>query len=143
MKRLAIICVILATATMAVSSALAAPPIVKVSPTHVNFGTEPVGTTSSADITVTNTSSMSLHILIDGGNQPDDFNFGNIADSTCIAIEGQILAPGESCVAVIAFEPSDLFARQHQMGTLLVTVSDPSSGAILDTVTIVVRGRGK
>jgi len=48
MKRLGIICVILATATVAVASALAAPPIVKVSPTQVNFGTEPVETTSSA-----------------------------------------------------------------------------------------------
>jgi hypothetical protein len=93
-------------------------------------------------VTVTNTSSQSLLVLVDAVVLPDDFNFGNIGGSTCIALEGQVLAPGESCVAVVGFQPSEFFAGRWQRATLLVTARDPVSGGLLQSVTVRVRGRG-
>ncbi len=143
MKRLAVTFMFLLIPTLAVSPVLAASSLVKVSPKRINFGTQPAGTKTSAEVTVTNTSSMSLYVLVDGNNLTDDFNFGNVAGSTCIAVEGQVLAPGESCIAVLEFNPSPVFAGEHQTGRLLVTVRDPSSGALLESVSVPVRGIGK
>ena len=123
-------------------AAIAAPRLVQASPRHVNFGTQPVGTLTFAQLTVTNVSSTSLLVLVDAVELPDDFNFGNLAGSTCIALEGQVLTAGESCVAVVGFQPSEFFAGQRQTATLLVTASDPSSGERLDSVTVKVTGRG-
>jgi hypothetical protein len=85
---------------------------------------------------------VSLLVLVDAVELPDDFNFGNIGGSTCIALEGQVLAPGESCVAVVGFQPSDFFAGRWQTATLEVTARDPVSGALLQSVTVRVRGKG-
>jgi len=123
-------------------AALAATRLVRVSPKHINFGTQPVGTLTFAELAVTNASATSLLVLVDAVELPDDFNFGNLAGSTCIALEGQVLTPGESCIAVVAFQPSEFFAGRRQTATLLVTASDPSSGARLDSVTVKVTGRG-
>jgi hypothetical protein len=123
-------------------TALAAPRLLEVSPKQVSFGTQPVGSLTFEEVTVTNTSSESLLVLVDAVVLPDDFNFGNIGGSTCLALEGQVLAPGESCVAVVGFQPSEFFAGWWQTATLLVTARDPVSGALLQSVTVRVRGRG-
>ena len=137
-----VIGVIAAVGALAAPTALAASRLVQVSPKQVNFGTQPVGSLTFAEVTVTNTSSMSLLVLVDAVQLPDDFNFGNLAGSTCIALEGQVLAPGESCVAVVGFQPSEFFAGHWQTATLLVTARDPGSGALLESVTVKVRGKG-
>ena len=137
-----VIGVIAAIGALAAPSALAAPRLVQVSPKQVNFGTQPVGSLTFAEVTVTNTSSMSLLVLVDAVELPDDFNFGNLAGSTCIALEGQVLAPGESCVAVVGFQPSGFFADHWQTATLVVIARDPVSGALLESVTVKVRGKG-
>ena len=137
-----IIWVIAAIGALAAPSALAAPRLLQVSPKQVSFGTQPVGSLTFAEVTVTNTSSMSLLVLVDAVELPDDFNFGNLAGSTCIALEGQVLAPGESCVAVVGFQPSEFFAGHWQTATLLVTARNPASGALLESVTVKVRGKG-
>jgi hypothetical protein len=137
-----VIGVIAAIGTLTATGALAAPRLLQVSPKQVNFGTQPVGSLTFAEVTVTNTSSMSLLVLVDAVELPDDFNFGNLAGSTCLALEGQVLAPGESCVAVVGFQPSEFFAGHWQTATLLVTARDPISGALLESVTVKVRGKG-
>jgi hypothetical protein len=146
MKRLlaalTVIGAIAAMGVLATPTAVAATRLLQVSPRLVNFGTQPVGSLTFADVTVANTSSMSLFVLVDAVELPDDFNFGNLTGSTCIALEGQVLAPGESCVAVVGFQPSEFFAGQLQTATLLVTARDPVSGALLESVTVRVRGRG-
>jgi hypothetical protein len=139
---LTVIGVIATVGALVAPSALAAPRLLQVSPKQVNFGTEPVGSLTFQGVTVTNTSSMSLLVLVDAVQLPDDFNFGNLAGSTCIALEGQVLTPGESCVAVVGFQPSEFFAGHWQTATLLVTARDPVSGALLETVTVRVRGKG-
>ena len=146
MKRLlttiTVIGVIAVIGALVAPTALAAPRLLQVSPKQVNFGTQPVGSLTFQGVTVTNTSSQSLLVLVDAVELPDDFNCGNIGGSTCIALEGQVLAPGESCVAVVGFQPSDFFAGRWQTATLQVTARDPVSGALLQSVTVRVRGRG-
>jgi hypothetical protein len=137
----AVVGVIAAIGALA-ASALAAPRLLQVSPKQVNFGTQPVGSLTFEGATVTNTSSVSLLVLVDAVVLPDDFNFGNVGGSTCIALEGQVLAPDESCVAVVGFQPSEFFAGHWQTATLLVTARDPASGALLESVTVKVRGKG-
>jgi hypothetical protein len=137
-----VIGVVAAIGALVAPMALAAPRLLGVSPKQVNFGTQPVGSLTFEGVTVTNTSSSSLLVLVDAVVLPDDFNFGNLAGSTCIALEGQVLAPGESCVAVVAFQPSEFFAGRWQTATLLATARDPASGALLQSVTVRVRGRG-
>jgi hypothetical protein len=137
-----VIGVVAAIGALVAPSALAAPRLLQVSPKQVNFGIQPVGSLTFQGVTVTNTSSSSLLVLVDAVVLPDDFNFGNIGGSTCIALEGQVLAPGESCVAVVGFQPSDFFAGRWQTATLQVTARDPVSGALLQSVTVRVRGRG-
>jgi hypothetical protein len=137
-----VIGVIAAIGTLVAPTALAVPGLLEVSPKQVNFGTQPVGSLTFAEVTVTNTSPINLLVLVDAVELPDDFNFGNLAGSTCIALEGQVLAPGESCIAVVGFQPSDFFARRKQTVTLLTTARDPSSGALLQNVTVKARGKG-
>ena len=137
-----VIGVIAAVGALVAPNALAAPRLLQVSPKQVNFGSQPVGSLTFAGVTVTNTSSVSLLVLVDAVQLPDDFNFGNLAGSTCIALEGQVLAPGESCVAVVGFQPSEFFAGHKQTATLLVTARDPASGALLESVAVRVRGKG-
>jgi hypothetical protein len=134
--------VVAALGALVAPTALAAPRLLQVSPKQLNFGTQPVGSMTFQGVTVTNTSSVSLLVLVDAVVLPDDFNFGNIGGSTCIALEGQVLGPGESCVAVVGFQPSEFFAGRWQTATLLVTARDPVSNALLQSVTVRVRGRG-
>jgi len=137
-----VIGVVAALGALVAPTALAAPRLLQVSPKQVSFGTQPVGSLTFAGVTVTNTSSVSLLVLVDAVELPDDFNFGNIGGSTCIALEGQVLAPGESCVAVVGFQPSEFFAGRWQTATLLVTARDPVSNILLQSVTVRVRGKG-
>jgi hypothetical protein len=134
--------VVAALGALVAPTALAAPRLLQVSPKQLNFGTQPVGSMTFQGVTVTNTSSVSLLVLVDAVVLPDDFNFGNIGGSTCIALEGQVLGPGESCVAVVGFQPSEFFAGRWQRATLLVTARDPVSGALQQSMTVRVRGRG-
>jgi hypothetical protein len=53
-----------------------------------------------------------------------------------------VLAPGQSCVAVVGFQPSKFFAGRWQRARLLVTARDPASNALLQSVRVRVRGRG-
>ena len=87
-----VIGVMAAVGALVAPNALAAPRLLQVSPKQVNFGSQPVGSLTFAGVTVTNTSSVSLLVLVDAVQLPDDFNFGNLAGSTCIALEGQVLA---------------------------------------------------
>ena len=52
-----------------------------------------------------------------------------------------MLTAGESCVTVVDFQPSEFFAGQWQTATLLVPARDPVSGALLESVTVKVRGK--
>ena len=44
-------------------------------------------------------------------------------------------------MTVVDFQPSEFFAGQWQTATLLVPARDPVSGALLESVTVKVRGK--
>jgi hypothetical protein len=123
-------------------AASAATGVLAVKPPTVNFGTKPVGSFTVKGATVTNTSSETVNVLVTIEREPDDFSFGLLPGQTCPVFEPAPLAPGESCVVVMGFRPSEFFAGQKQFATLRVTATDPAGG-VVDSVLIDFVGRGK
>lgn len=142
MRRLIIIVGIVAALGFAVAPASACPTTIKVAPGSIKFGPKAVGADYFGSVKITNSSGKPLQFLVEGG-LPDDFGFGLYPGSTCPALTpGAILAPRESCKAVVRFTPSESFVGWAQMGSLTVTATDPVTGAVT-SVLIPVSGRGK
>ena len=133
---------IVAVLGLAVPPAAASHAAIKVAPKSIDFGTKAVGATYFDDVKITNASGKPLQFLVEGG-LPDDFGFGLYPGSTCPALTpGATLAPHESCRAVVRFTPSEFFVGWQQTGSLIVTATDPATGAVTSLL-IPVRGRGK
>ncbi len=142
MRRLVIIGIIVAALGIAAPAASAAKATIRVSPSSIKFGTRAAGATYFDSVKITNASGAPQQVLVEGG-LPDDFGFGLLPGSTCPALTpGAILAPRESCTAVVRFTPSEFFIGWQQTGSLIVTATDPATGAVT-TVLIPVSGRGK
>jgi hypothetical protein len=124
--------------------AVAASSAVRVSPQRINFGTKAVGTTTFKTVSVTNTGSADVLVAMTGG-LPDDYGWGpvDIERDRCVFSGGDVLAPGESCNAFVRFSPSEFFAGWRQDGTLQVTVSDPTTLAVLETTVVSITGIGR
>jgi hypothetical protein len=135
--------VMLAAALMAASStaALASTNVLKVKPRTVNFGPTPVGMVTSKSTTLTNTSSNPIDLTINVTKDWDDFSFGFGPGSTCPTFEPTALGPGESCVFVVRFWPSEQFLGLKQDQRFLATATDPLTGDVLDSDTFVFLGR--
>ena len=139
---------IIASALLAVASVMALPlsapadtNVLKV--THaVNFGTRPVGSFTVKTATVTNTRSQPIDLDIDIVRDWDDFSTG-LTGTTCSFFEPRLLASGESCVLLVGFRPSEDFTGLKQDQILLVTATDPLSGAVLDSVRLTFFGRAR
>jgi hypothetical protein len=142
MRRLVIIGIIVAALGIAAPPASAARATIRVAPSSIKFGTRAVGATYFDSVKITNATGAPQQLLVEGG-LPDDFGFGLLPGSTCPALTpGAVLAPGESCKAVVRFTPSEFFIGWQQTGSLIVTATDPATGAVT-TVLIPVTGRGK
>jgi len=135
--------VMLAAALMAASStgALASTNELKVKPRTVNFGPAPVGMVTSRSTTLTNTSSNTIDLTINVTKDWDDFSFGFLPGSTCPTFEPAPLGPGESCIFVARFWPSEQFLGLKQDQRFLATSTDPLTGEVLDSDTFVFLGR--
>ena len=135
--------VMLAAALMAASStaALAFTNVLKVKPRTVNFGPTPVGTVTSGSVTLTNTSSTTINLVINVTKEWDDFSFGSLPGSTCPVFEPAPLGSGESCVFVVGFFPHEDFLGLKQDQRFLATATDPLTGDVLDSDTFVFLGR--
>jgi hypothetical protein len=139
---LVIIATTVAALGLAVPPAAASSAAIKVAPGSIDFGTKAVGATYFDDVKITNASGKPLQFLVEGG-LPDDFGFGLYPGSTCPALTpGAMLAPRESCRAVVRFTPSEFFVGWEQTGSLIVTATDPVTGAVTSLL-IPVSGRGK
>ena len=139
---IAILSALALTATVAASPAAADRGLLRITPRQINFGSQPVGSENFDSVSLTNTSASDLRVLVSAG-LPDDFGFGLFPGSTCPALDpGGILAPGETCVAVVRFSPTEFFAGLHQTGLLTATASDPATEDLLETDVVPVRGRG-
>ena len=123
-------------------AASAATGVLAVKPPNVNFGTKPVGSFTVKGATVRNTSAETVNVSVTIEREPDDFSFGLLPGQTCPVFEPAPLAPGESCVVVMGFRPSEFFAGQRQVAALSVTATEPA-GPVVDSVLIDFVGRGK
>jgi hypothetical protein len=142
MKKLGVF-VLLAVALVAVSPAPApaSTNVLTVKPRTVNFGPTPVGLVTSKSTTVTNTSSETINLTIMATKDWDDFSYGFLPGSTCPTFEPAPLAPGESCVFVVRFWPSEQFLRLKQDQRFLATATDPITGEVVDSDRFVFLGR--
>ena len=139
---LAIIVSIFAVLGVVAPAGAASHAAIKVAPKSINFHTKAVGATYFDDVKITNASGKPLQFLVEGG-LPDDFGFGLYPGSTCPALTpGAVLAPHESCRAVVRFTPSPSFVGWRQTGSLIVTATDLATGAE-KSLLIPVLGRGK
>jgi hypothetical protein len=135
--------VMLAAALMAASStaALASTNVLKVKPRTINLGPTPIGMVTSKSTTLTNTSSNTINLTISVTKDWDDFSFGSLPGSTCPTFESAPLGPGESCVFVVRFWPSEQFLGLKQDQRFLATATDPFTGDVLDSDTFIFVGR--
>lgn len=135
----------LATLLLAAAAgvSLGVPPVLKTSPSAVNFGTRPVDSMTLKAARLTNRSDATINVLVSVAAMPDDFSFGLLPGSTCPVFEPAPLAPGESCDAVVQFRPTAFFAGQEQSATLLATATHPTSGTVLATTPINFTGTGR
>ena len=140
--RLGTVVTIIAALGVAVPQAAASSTGIEVVPGAIAFGTKVVGFDYFGSVQITNASGKSLQFLVEGG-LPDDFGFGLFPGSTCPALTpGAILAPGESCRAVVRFTPTVFFAGWEQTGSLTVTATDLASGVVTSAL-VSVSGVGR
>jgi hypothetical protein len=118
--------------------------MLRAAPPAVHMGVHQVGTENLKGTRITNTSDSTVLLLVEGTRMPDDFGFGLMPGSTCpVFSPGGLLAPGESCDAIMNFRPSEFFAGENQHAELTATARDPATGAIVDSLVIRFFARGR
>jgi hypothetical protein len=140
------IAVAVLTSTLLVLMPVSAPAstnVLRVTPGNVNFGAKLLGSVTFKSITVTNTSTQTIDLVINVTREWDDFTFGSLPSSTCPVHEPAPLAPGESCVFVVGFWPSETFLGLKQDQIFLATATDPFTHESLDTAEFVFFGRAR
>ena len=127
---------------LASPAAAAAPGVLAARPATIDFHTQAVGSENYRRTKIVNTSDAPVLLLVTGG-LPDDFGFGLMPGSTCpVFVPGGVLAPHESCYAVVRYSPTEFFAGREQNGSLIATATDPTTGAFLAELVIPIIGTG-
>src|SRR4051794_9982691 len=122
--RRALLLLVLAGLLGPASSVAAAPPLISVSPDHVDFGTRPVGTTDRRTITITNVTSAPVFIgalTVTAERGGFHFAFGT---QNC----PQFLDPGASCSYGVDL---DVFRRGALLGDSTVTAAQGSANVVV------------
>jgi hypothetical protein len=144
---------LMALATVALAMAMVPTPasagsatMFRVAPKGIDFGiraiTDPL-TDYYDGVKITNASGRTLHVIVAAG-LPDDFGFGLMPGSTCPVFETDPpMSSGASCRAVVRFTPSPFFAGWKQTGTMAITATDPTTGALVTSVEVRVSGTGR
>jgi hypothetical protein len=115
------------------------PRLLGVSPSRLDFGQQPFGSSTTKAVTLTNRSSQTLHVSIDSW-APDDISPGH-PDSTCpLSHTLNVLAPGASCTHVVGYQPSEFF-EDAQTAQLNIRVFS-ESGEVLETRQVKITGQG-
>ena len=140
MKRLILTLAIVMAA--AAPTALASQSTLRIAPTKLNFGTRPVGTETIKSALITNRSASPVLVTFDIVSMPDDYGF-EAPGFTCPPAGGFVLAPGESCEATAAYRPTEFFAGTTETAAVDIVASDPSTGTVLATETLTMRGTGR
>ena len=135
---------VLAAAPAAASAA--SDTILRVAPKKVDFGVRAItdpGTDYFDGVKITNASGRTLQVLVEAG-LPDDFGFGLMPGSTCPVFDTDPpMAAGDSCRAVVRFTPTAFFAGSVQHGTMIVTATDPVTGALVTQLEVPIIGTGR
>ena len=109
-------------------------------PTSIDFGKKQVGGEYYKRTKITNVSDQDVRLLVYAG-LPDDFGFGLMPGSTCPVLDGgAVMAPGESCYAVVRFSPTEFFAGWFAEGEMWADAYDPVTGALLQHYFVPVTG---
>ncbi len=115
----------------------------KANPKRVNFGTRAVGTFTVKGSTITNTTSSDVVVQTSAVRMPDQFSWGLLPGQTCPILAPGILPAGASCDIVTGFFPQEFFVGLEDLAVLQVTATDPSTGALVDSVQVEFRGVAK
>ena len=124
-----------AFAILLIFSGIISADIVNISPTSIDFGTQPLGTTTSRDVTLANPTKKLLNIL--GISVTGDFaSPGN----TCSGA----VQPGQQCVITITFRPASLGAQTSVLiinddannSPQKVKLSGNGSPAVIQSITV-------
>lgn len=109
-------------------------------PSSIDFGSKSVGDEYYKRTRITNVSGQPVRLLVSAG-LPDDFGFGLMPGSTCPVLDGgDVLAPRDSCYAVVRFAPTEGFLGWPAQGEMWADAFDPTTGAQLAHVLIPVTG---
>lgn len=143
MRTIITVCIAIAALIACGVPANAAVTDIRVTPKAIDFGIKKVGQTYFDGVKITNSSGRPLRLFVDGG-LPDDFGFGLEPGSTCpVFTPGEVVGSGDSCRAVVRYTPSEFFAGRLQTGALIVTASEPDTGAVIAQLEVPVTGTGK
>jgi hypothetical protein len=132
---------LLATLTLASPVAAGRTDVLVARPSSIDFHTKQVGSDYYKRAKITNVSGSDVNLLVSGG-LPDDFGFGLLPGSTCPVLGPELFPAGASCYVVVRFTPTEFFAGWHAVGSLIASATDPTSGAVVATLEIVVEGTG-
>jgi hypothetical protein len=114
--------------------------VVVAHPASIDFGKKHVGDDYYKRTKITNVSEQPVRLLVYAG-LPDDFGFGLLPGSTCPVLDGgAVMAPGDSCYAVVRFTPTEFFIGWAAEGEMWVDSFDPVTGALLEHHLIPVTG---
>jgi hypothetical protein len=117
--------------------------LLRATPKQVNMGTKAVGTFTVKGATITNTGSTDVLVQTSAVRMPDQFSWGLLDGQTCPIFSPELLPAGESCDIVAGFRPQEFFVGLEDIAILQVTATDPSSGAVLGSVSVEFRGVAK
>jgi hypothetical protein len=137
-KRVLAMCLIVAAIGAGVASPAAADSAdgLKAKPRRVNFGTKAVGTFTVKGSTITNMGASDVLVQTSAVRMPDQFSWGLLPGQTCPIFSSEILPVGESCRVVAGFRPEEFFIGLVDMAVLQVTATDPSTGVVLNSVSV-------
>jgi hypothetical protein len=131
---------------LAALAVLAVPPaaqaggsILTVSPQHLRFGRQPLGSFTTRTVTIANSSSRTLLVTI-ADQSPDDFSPGQPGSTCFLSFTVNVLDPGERCTMIIGFEPAPPFSGLER-ASLTVTAAT-EGGKILRTRRVRITGVG-
>jgi hypothetical protein len=109
-------------------------------PASIDFGNKKVGDEYFKRTKITNVSDQPVRLLVYAG-LPDDFGFGLLPGSTCPVLDGgAVVAPRESCYAVVRFTPTEFFVGWPAEGEMWADAFDPTTGVVLEHHLIPVTG---
>ena len=138
--RVVAVVLLLAAVTVPTAGQAATASYLSAHPSSIDFGKKHVGDTYYKRTKITNVSNQPVRLLVSAGI-PDDFGFGLQPGSTCPVLDGgAVVAPGESCYAVVRFTPTEFFVGWFAEGEMWADAYDSTTGDLLEHRLIPVTG---